>query len=804
MLKPHGAPLRISVVARSRHIIRLLALPLTATLLVPAAAVAQQSASAMAEIVVTAQRREQQLQDVPLAITAYSAEQLERLQVTDALDTAHLVPNMIGHSNTGLGSANSYTLRGLGNTESISTFDPPVGSYIDDIYITRQNANNFTFFDVDHVEVLRGPQGTLFGRNTTGGAVRIIMKKPAEEFGGYVEGGVGEYGRYNVDGTVDIPVSSTVLTKLSGYYINDNGYVDNLTTGAELNSAEDYGVRGAVRWLATDDLSFDLAVDYENSDKVNITNTKSGSDRVSHTGFSENGGALVPFFTGPKAYYGLGNEVEAFNVYLNVDWTTSAGTLSSITGWRDTNQDFAVDFLDGNAAARARFGQAPPPWGGYTISNDSDHQQFSQEFKFVGNFGDKLQYVTGVYYLNEDNRTDFGTLLDLDLSLTRPPFVPTGAFVPVVLSDLVMENSTETWAVYAQGDYKIDDHWTATLGLRYTDESKDVSFADNQPCAPTNPSCWRDANGDGISDNDLSNVNFDNLNSINPAFANVPRNQGVTELTPRLALQYTVDDQLNFYGSVTKGFKSGGWNARGTAPELDQPFQPEKVWSYELGMRSEWLDGQLRANVTAFYMDVSDFQVPTAYTPITGQPVFVTKNFADMENKGLEVELTATPIENLTVLLSAGLGDAKYKNLAPEIQAQQQLCLGGVAASCNQGIVTSDGSIADPTRVPDYTITFGGSYVWSMSPTYNLVPSAYLYSVGKHNTATQGGIWKIDGYTTFDAAVELDNTDNNWSLVAECKNCNDRYMLVSGLAGMPYYQEPRTWRIGLKKNFGAR
>lgn len=794
----------ISVIARNRRIACLLTLPLATTLFLPTVVIAQDSASAISEIIVTAQRREQQVQDVPIAISAYSAEQLGRLQVTDALDTAHLVPNMIGHNNTGLGTANAYTVRGLGNSESIATFDPPVGSYIDDVYVARQSANNFTFFDVDRIEVLRGPQGTLFGRNTTGGAVRIIMRKPADEFGGYVEGGFGEYDRYNARGSVDIPVSSTVLTKFSTYYINDDGYVDNVTNGEDLNSEENYGFRGAIRWLATDDLSVDLVLDYENEDYANISNTKSGSNRISHTGLSETGGGLVGRFTGPKAYYGLGNEVESFNASLNADWATSAGTLSSITGWRDFSQEFALDFLDGNATNRAAFGQTPPPWGGFVVGNDSDHQQFSQEFKFVGDFGDKLQYVTGIFYLREDNRTDFGDLLDLDLGLTAPPFQPTGNFIPAVLADRVLKNTTETWAVYAQADYTIDDHWTATIGLRYTDESKDVSFSDNQPCPPVNPSCWRDANADGISDTDITNVNMDNLSSIVPGSTDIPRKQDGTQLTPRFALQYTVDDQLNFYGSATRGFKSGGWNARGTTPDQLQPFGPEKVWSYELGMRSEWLDGQLRANVTVFYMDVSDFQVPTAFQPLTGQPQFITRNFADLENKGIEAEFIATPIENLTVLLNVGLGDAKYTNLSPEIQAQQQLCLGGTTASCGQGIVSTDGSIAEPTKVPDYTITFGGSYVWSLGSSYNLIPSAYMYSLGEHNTFSAGGPrYEIDGYTTFDAAVELQNTDQDWSLVAECKNCNDRYMLVTALAGQLYYQNPRTWRIGFRKNFGA-
>lgn len=797
-----------SVAARIRYIFCLLPVPLVATLLLPATVVAQtpssDSSSAIAEIIVTAQRREQQVQDVPLAITAYTSDQLDRLQVTDALDTAHLVPNMIGHNNSGLGTANSYTLRGLGNSESIATFDPPVGSYIDDIYVARQNANNFTFFDIDRIEVLRGPQGTLFGRNTTGGAVRIIMKKPAEEFGGFIEGGFGEFDRYNARGSVDLPISDKVFTKLSAYYVTDDGYVKNQTTGETLNGEDNYGFRGAIRWLATDDVTVDLSVDYEDEDKMNITNTKSGSERVSHTGFSENGGALSPYFTGDKRNYGLGNEVEAFNAQMNIDWTTSAGTLSSITGWRDFTQEFAVDFTDGNAKNRASFGQPPSSYGGFVVNNDSKHEQFSQEFKFAGNFGDNLEYVTGVYYLDEYNKTDFGDLLDFDLGLTAPPFQPNGSYFPLVLADRVLKNDTKSWAVYAQADYTFLEKWTATLGVRYTDEKKEVSFSDNQPCQSTQ-TCFQDVNGDGISDNDLASVNMDNLNAINPSLANIPREQDVQLWTPRIALQYTVDEDLNFYASATRGFKSGGWNARGTTPDQLSPFGPEKVWSYELGMRSEWFDGQLRANLTAYYMDVTAFQLPSAYQPPSGQVVFITKNFADLKSKGIEAEFIATPIENLTIMLTGGLADAEYKNLNPAIQQQQQDCLNGVPGTCGQGIITPSGGIADPVLVPDYTVTFGGSYVWPLNSTYELIPSAYLYSVGKNNVYSAGLPQFItDGYTTYDASLELANRDQNWSVVAQCKNCNDRLMLVAALANQPYYSDPRTWNITFRKNFGLR
>ncbi|MCK6370298.1 MAG: TonB-dependent receptor [Gammaproteobacteria bacterium] len=760
----------------------------------PTVLFAQQSGSVMEEIVVTAQRRAEPLQEVPLAVSAYSGEQLETLQVTQALDMTRLVPNVVGHNNTGLGTANTYSIRGLNNTESIATFDPPVGSYVDDIYVARQNANNFTLYDVERIEVLRGPQGTLFGRNTTGGAVRVILKKPAEETGGYLEAGYGEYDRYTARGSIDVPVTDSFLTKFTAFWIDDDGYVENRTTGEDLNSEENLGLRAAALWRIGDGISWDLALDYQDTKDANIANFKDGSDRISRTGLSEQGAPLAALLTNDKRNFNLGNEVEAFNVTSNIEWDTGIGTLNFITGWRDLDQEFALDFLDGNAAGRGAFGQAPPPWGGFTISNDGEHEQFTQEVKLTGQTGARLTWVGGLFYLDENNKTDFGDIFDFDLNLVG--IGPPGTFAPLVLADRIMENDTESWAAYAQADWAFMDQWTLTLGVRYTDEEKDISFTDNQPCAPGDPTCFIDGNGDNISDNDLANVNLD--------LFGVPREQSDDLWTPRVAVQYTVDDDLNYYASATRGFKSGGWNARGLRPELLQPFDSEIAWSYEAGMRSEWLDNTLRVNVTAFYLDVSDFQLPTAFNDNTGAVQFITRNFAGLENKGLELELVATPVENLTLLLSGGLQDAEYQDISEEIRTQQAACQGGDASQCNQGIVDPDGNIADPVRAPDYTVTLGATYVMNIGDGFELTPSAYLYAVGDHNVFTSGSPqFLVDGYTTYNASLELARPEQNWGLTLECKNCNDRTMLVSGLAGVPYLQEPRTWNLRWRLAFAG-
>jgi Outer membrane cobalamin receptor protein len=163
------------------------------------------SALEIEEIVVTAERREASVQDTPIAVSAYGEQQMEVLQIDNTIDLVNVVPNLFGGNNTGLGTANMYYMRGQGNDESIATFDPPVGTYVDDVYVTRQNANNFALFDVERIEVLRGPQGTLYGRNTTGGAIALIMKKPAEEFGGYAEVGMERFSKRSFKASLDIP-----------------------------------------------------------------------------------------------------------------------------------------------------------------------------------------------------------------------------------------------------------------------------------------------------------------------------------------------------------------------------------------------------------------------------------------------------------------------------------------------------------------------------------------------------------------------------------------------------------------------
>ena len=513
------------------------------------------------EVLVTAERREASVQDVPIAVSAYNEDMIDKLQIDDTLDLINVVPNMFGGNNTGLGTANMYYLRAQGNDESISTFDPPVGTYVDDVYITRQNVNNVALFDVERIEVLRGPQGTLYGRNTTGGAISVVMKKPSDTMQGYVEAGVGNWGKTLLRGSIDLPLSENVLTKFSAYYVDTDGYLENRTDGKDYNEADLTGIRAALRWLISDSMTWDIAVDGGKSEVANIHGFLDGDDRYSLSVLGDG----LPMGGGMSDY---GNEVDTLNITSNLAWDAMGGTANLILGARSIEQDFLLNFpfsLD-----------FFPDF--FIIDNQGEHDMYSAELKWSGDIMDGRGFLqTGVYYMDEDNEVDFVDYLDL--GAVGVPVPPSTAFT--TLADRVLSNTTESFAVYAQADIQIGENGTLTLGARYTDEEKTVDFQGT-------------------------------VNSAGMVAAGIPLSQSEQEITPRVAYAHKFSDSMMMYVSATNGFKSGGWNARGSSSAALQAFAPETIWSYELGMRADWMDGRLRTNVTAFYSDLEDLQ--TTYT----------------------------------------------------------------------------------------------------------------------------------------------------------------------------------------------
>ena len=782
------------------------------------------------EITVTAQRRAESVQSVPIAISAFDSGALETRGVSSALEITQYVPNLVGLNNTGLGSANAYYMRGLGNSETIPTFDPPIGTYVDDIYISRQNANNLSLFDVERVEVLRGPQGTLFGRNTTGGAVAVFLKDPGQEAGGYVEAGYGSYNQWQARASIDVPLADTLAVKVSGYIQDSDGYAKNTVTGERQNQNDGWGVRLGVLGQLSDTVTWKASYIHTLADGANLANFDCNpanpdqcNGRFVTTGFrrDDNLGGLV---SGKKDGFGHFVKTSMDFISSNLRIGDEDLNVSLITGYVYTTQDYALDFSDGRALPSLNTPIAPVQSlarGGFTIANEGEYSQFSQEIKVNASIADGLlDVVGGVYYFEEDNFSDFA---DLFSYATAASPAPEG--VTLVLADRILRNSTKAYASYVQGDLNITDSLTLTAGIRYTDETKRFTIQDN-----------RAACNDGTVE--ASCLDIQNL--FAPNGLTLPRKQNIKIWTPRFAVNYQVNPDILLFASATRGFKSGGWNARGTSPGEFLPFDAEKAWSYEAGIKSELFNRHLRVNLSAYLLEVSHLQTPSAFRRANGSIGFLTRNFADYENKGIELEVNAVPVRGLNLFAAFGYQDDKYKidysaaatdeYGVQSVGAQQAQCLaqlaaglvpGGDASACGQGIVAPDGSIASPVRTPKFNFSIGGSYEALLSDSLSLVPSVNASWRDDSMVGTSNLTFYDDPVTSSSGTTYNNNllgngdqiagafspsrwivnstltlrSDAGWSISAECHNCFDVASVESTLANLEYLNMPRTWLI---------
>lgn len=773
----------------------------------------------LGDSIVTAQRRAQPLQSVPMAVTALPAATLATLGVTTTLGVADYVPNMTASNSVGLTSANTYYLRGLGNADSFATFNPAVGTFIDDIPLARQTANNFSFFDLDRIEVLRGPQGTLRGRNTTGGAINVILAKPSETLGGYLDAGYGAYGKVEARASIDLPVSKQLAVKLSGYYQRDGGYARNTTTGQRSNGTGASGLRAAVRFDLTDQLSWNTSLSYLRDTGANLPdftcdpNHPAKCDgRFTSTGLLKSYDIAHPSpfvalgITGRKANFGLGNTVDTLIYASNLAWQGDGYRLSLITGLVDTKQKSAIDLADGRTPLPSVAVPVPAAHGlavGYDMLTDASYSQVSQEAKLDGTLLDgRLDYVTGVAYVSEDNRTDFADIVNLG---------GTAPGTPLVLADRTARTHTDAVAGYAQVDVHATSALRITGGIRFTDERQTFGITDN-----------RTGGGFGLP-------------------GSVASTQHSKLWTPRVAVDYQLPGVLLF-ASASRGYRSGGWNARATTPAALLPFGPERAWSYEAGAKTEFFDHRLRANLTAFWLDAQNTPT-TAAQLIGGLPTFTTQNAAGLRNRGVELELTARPTPRVNLFANLGYQHARYRvgDGATGLRAQQLACQAELAArrvplatdanaapDCAAGIVDANGGITRPVRSPDFTASAGASYDYPIpaagiivQPSVTIVYSSSFETGAANDTLFTGAVTGANGtvypanpfggsvisgsrtnaYTLVNAALALQTDDNNWTLSLECRNCFDKAYAQSEVLDYRYLNAPRTWLVRAKRVF---
>jgi iron complex outermembrane recepter protein len=487
----------------------LLAAPQTALAQPAAAPVANENE--LGEIVVTAQRNESTVQRTPVAISAFDEAAITSKQINDVVTLIKNVPNFSGANNVTLPTAASLFIRGIGATDSSVSADPPVGLYIDDVIVARQQLNNAGVFDLQRVEVLRGPQGTLYGRNTAAGAIKLISNPPIDAFEGWLEGGLGNYESRFGRGVVNLPIVSGKLFARANFVLTRrDGFTQNLTTGRRINDLDTHSFRGALRYIASDSVELNIKADSSRVFSQGVVGVDVAGTYVPATG------DLFKVHSGDQPY----NVGKTHGINGYVDWTISdALSFKSISGYRYTYQDYSFDFSD-------------QPIPAYINASTSKTHQYSQEFQLLGSIGERLTFVSGLFYMREEARQIFGPQTFRNYSRVNGSFPPPGTpnvprDAPFVYSEDFRLN-TDSYAGYAQASYAIIDELKVEAGIRYTKDKKNftVSAVQGPVGAPV--------------------FLFDTASVV--AATGQPPRASFSEVTPHFGINYQVTPDTLIYG----------------------------------------------------------------------------------------------------------------------------------------------------------------------------------------------------------------------------------------------------------------
>lgn len=555
------------------------------------------------EVVVTALKKavSATVQDTPVAVTAYGADQIDALKVRDIKSLSFEMPNVsLEDLGTTRGVAN-FSIRGLGINSSIPSIDPTVGVFVDGMYLGINGGVVFDIFDLEAIEVLRGPQGLLFGRNVTGGAVLLRTKRPSEELevSGKVaiETGLNKYFMGSVSGPI---IEDVVAAKIAVYYNDDEGWFRNLADGSEFGKAETFVVRPVLLFTPGDKL--DITIRFEH-----------GESEGDGPAAQNRGGAFVSFDRNSFGFsvdeVGLyDNEWNQLIAEVNWDVSFGDGVITNIFGWREYS---SMTLGDIDATPIFLF-HAP---------SQTEQDQISNEIRYAGRFFDRLDITAGFYYFTQD----------IEYQETRNIAFGTLNFFGGGIQD------HETYGVFTQGDFDITDSLTFTAGIRYTEEKKDVQIAtlifNQMPCNVIDRTCPFD-----FVDNDSWN-----------------------NVTPKVGLQWRANDDVLVYAHWTRGFRSGGYNFRNTSVVFNPgPFDEEKLDSFEIGGKADFADGRVRINGAFFFTDISNMQREINLPdPIAGV-VQIIQNTADAEILGFEVEASVLVTDGLLLTGSVGHTDGDY------------------------------------------------------------------------------------------------------------------------------------------------
>ncbi len=709
-----------------------------------------QTFTGIEEIIVTARKREEPLQETPVTITALTDAKIQKLYATDLQDLGMSVPNLLINTAASGSFTNSAAvfMRGIGNSDIDSTIDPPIGIFLDGVYVPRSSNSNLDLFDVEQVEVLRGPQGTLFGRNTTAGAIVVRSKRPTGEFGAKARLTMGEYGRRDLRVAVESPLSDTVNAKISILQQKSDGFFKakyqthpNYSVPAQMS----YDYDGDYEDTGGDDVfSVRPMLEFNPSETFKLTligeYSKDRSQPIPATNASKPNQVLSRVYGRPGTGY-QSNVILNFGPgYIHADikgltaeaiWELDGGTLTSITNYRETEYQMReeIDWTDA------------PMFG---IVRTEPHEQKSTELRYTTDVSDKLSLTAGFYYFEQE------------YTLRRDTYINTsGAFLAHIIG--VTSQSHEQQSLFADLTYAINDRLNVSFGGRYTKEEK--SFMQKPFSVPNNAA-------EIYKDDEWSNFG------------------------PKVGIDYQIDEDKMIYATLARGFKSGGFNGRGGTPTTLGPFDEESVDALEIGLKADW-GPTLRTNIAFYLMRFEDLQ-RTVIRPLIncGCPnpqETVTANAAEAEIKGIEIEIEWVPSDNFNLGIALAFNDAGYEEYFADVF----------------GSGAQDYSNLPLQNAPDITAAVNMSYSIDMANDASTVINlGWQYHDDLNASVTGYGPAEVDARGTLNASIDYIPAQGNWRISAYGKNLADDIdklatTNVSVLLDLAYYSKPRVLGVEL-------
>ncbi len=738
------------------------------------------------EVVVTARYKRENLQRTPLSVTALSGSQIEDRGYTNISQVSASAPNVsLEAAPGGFGKSVFASIRGVGQNDFKFTLEPGVGFYVDDVYFATVFGSMFTLGDIDRVEILRGPQGTLFGKNTEGGAIRIFTVRPKGGNTGYAEAGYGSFNRETLRAAMDFTVvPDKVFMRISGGSLRSDGYMNivdfacanpglagnikptvqgNCNIG-KLGGDDVYDLRAALRALPAPGLEINLSADLTDdkgpgpADKILAINPNA----LFLKSFNKN--VVVPFYgipydnrfmtSDPYTTYATFND--PVNGYkIPSDNTLYSYGFSGIVDW-DTPWMFHVKSITGVRGEHGEFSQSysGAPIALTNLYTTLTHHQFSEEVQVSGkSLADALEWTVGGYYFNGNNHQ--GGLGDLiEISLLQVPADP---------------STDKNKSVFAHGEYHVTKKLSAELGVRYSREDKTYEY-------------YR-----------LLLAPFHGIPAGSFLFPITTKSLSYSRVDPKIGLQYQWTPDLMTYVQVSTGYKAGGFNTRPISAAQATTFDPETLTAYETGLKSEWFDHRLRANVAAFYSKYKNLQLQANGVDTAGNLAVLTKNVGRAEIKGAELEVDVEPVKSLVADVSLGYLD--YKNLD----------LGAAAGVSGGPTLTSV-----PALTPKWKGSLGVQYGADLGDRYGILTPRfdYTYQSKVYNDAPNTELAAQAGYGLANARLIWTSSQSNWTATFAVNNLADKvyyldkypnygtYGVIEGQPGMP-----RNYQFTLKRSF---